>query len=164
MGRETFAHMCASARKWSSSLQEYEELLTLCCEAYFINMKGKEICNEDNYGSVVFRNACIDFLRQKSRRKKREILFTDMNEEWEELRKTALESHNFDEIDTCLMISDFYDNLSDIDKLFVDNLTDEVPYTELADKLNKPLNTIKVKIHRCRKRWCEIPQIQGFAG
>jgi len=99
----------------------------------------------------VTRNACIDHLRRQQTRRKTMTVDTD---------DVAGASSRGPRPDTTAEISDFEEHLHDalavIDEPYrrVVELRElqELKYKEIAERLEMPLNTVKVYIHRGRKK------------
>lgn len=99
----------------------------------------------------VTRNACIDQLRRRQTRHKTMTVDTEGLSRAESERPLP---------DTCTEVSDFEDHLNaaldQIDEPYrsvvVLREIQELKYQEIADALDMPLNTVKVYIHRGRKK------------
>lgn len=146
-----------SVGKWSRP-NNYEEMFTFCLEKYFLSHSKDIEEDSDSYYSVLFRNACIDFLRKQQRRRKFEVLMLDVDESIDK------SDHNecVDMMDCSVLLSNFMQTLDDTDKTIVKALIDNTPYDELRESLDIPMNTVKVKVHRKRDKWTRSPQLQGL--
>jgi len=162
MDRETLQHLWHSVNKWGKTQQQRDEMFVVCYEAYHLKTQDKKInqATRQSYFAVLFRNACIDYLRMQSSRLKHEILISEMGEDWAEFRDIVSNVDN--EMETEVYIKNFLNSLSDIDKELVEYLIEDTPYQKIADEMKIPLNTVKTRIHRCRIKWQKIPQLNCF--
>jgi len=159
MDKETLQHLWHSVGKWGKTQQQRDEMFVVCYEAYHLKTQDKEINCETKqaYLSVLFRNACIDYLRRQSSRLKYEILTSEMGEEWDEFRVISFNAENL--METKVYIENFLDSLSDVDRKFAEHLIEDTPYQDIADEMKIPVNTVKTRIHRYRAKWQKTPQL-----
>lgn len=165
MDESTFKHLWSSVCRWGKNQQEREELFAYCYEKYYSRIPGKEILEDkkDSYMSVLFRNACVDYMRKKGIITKHEVLLLDLDGEWEDLRGLSFDA--FDQVETMetdMLTSNFLDSLFDTDRKIAQHLLDDTPYEDIAEELKIPMNTVRTKIHRYREKWRKIPQLKSL--
>lgn len=146
-----------SVGKWSRP-NNYEEMFTFCLEKYFLSHSKNIEEDSDSYYSVLFRNACIDFLRNQQRRAKFEVLMLDADEQIDK------SDHNecVNMMEFSVLLSDFMQTLDDADKAIVKALIDNDSYEDLRESLDIPMNTLKTRVYRKRDKWARSPQFQGL--
>ncbi|WP_291395781.1 RNA polymerase sigma factor [Acinetobacter sp.] len=110
--------------------------------------------------SVMFRNICIDYWRNHSKRIKREVLISEMEAEWETLREMSINTEDTTELTVC--VDAFLASLSDLERQFAQYLMEDTSYQDIADEMKISVGTVRSRIHRYRARWQEIPQLQLF--
>lgn len=156
MSQKCWDSLWGSVRKWSRP-SNFEEMFTFCIEVYFLRAKNIEQ-DADSYYSVLFRNACIDFLRKQYRRSKFEVLLLDVDEPIDK------SDHNecVDNADLSIMLSNFLRTLNEADETIAKALLNDVPYEELRETLDIPMNTLKTRVHRRREKWHNHSQLQGL--
>lgn len=165
MDEATFKHLISSVRKWGKNQQEREELFACCCEKYYLRTPGKNISDESrqSYMSVMFKNACVDYMRRNGNIAKNEVLLLDLEGGWEDLRGLSLDA--FDQVgtmETDVLASNFLDSLSDIDRIIAQHLIDDTPYEDIAEELKMEYATVKTRIHRYRAKWMQNPQLKSL--
>jgi DNA-directed RNA polymerase specialized sigma24 family protein len=131
----------------------YDDMVSFCVQTYFL--RSKTTCYEnkpDKYFFVMFKNACLSFLRTKKLIKKTEKSLCV----WE---TETYEEESFKSVEVRMLTDKVYEIIGKEDAETLKVLLSGRSYKDAEESLGLKPNSLKIKVFRLRQKWSQDPRI-----